>query len=80
MNIFSALNDLEPTGDTKIDGLVLLIAARSGRALTDEELHRLALIVRGGGQFAPNLRLHAAWVYLKYTDQKKLALAVALDD
>ncbi len=80
VNIFSALNDIEPTGDTKVDGLLLLIAARSGRALTDEELRHLALIVRGGGQFAPNLRLHAAWAYLKYTDQTNLALAVALDD
>ncbi|MFP4143845.1 MAG: hypothetical protein ACLFV3_01760 [Phycisphaeraceae bacterium] len=47
--------------------LALLFRARSGRALSQRQLRDLGLIVRGGGEVPPPLRLQAAWLYLERT-------------
>ncbi|MAE65531.1 MAG: hypothetical protein CMJ18_14770 [Phycisphaeraceae bacterium] len=58
--------------------LTLLIRARQGLDLSEEDLENLALMVRGGGKFSPHLRLQAAWTYLKYVDRTEMALEAAL--
>lgn len=58
--------------------IALLIRARGGAKLSSEELRHLSLMVRGGAGLQETLRLQAAWVYLKITEQDRLALTNVL--
>jgi hypothetical protein len=58
--------------------MALLIRARDGVRLEDEEMRRLALLVQGVLQAPAALRLQAGWIYLKITDQDRFALAGVL--
>ena len=58
--------------------IALLIRARQGVKLSAEELRHLSLMVRGGAGLQEPLRLQAAWVYLKMTEQDRTALAHVL--
>jgi len=62
-----------------LDGLALLLRAKVGQPLTDEELDKLGLMARGGGGIDLGLRVQAVWSYLKLTDQADLALQQVLD-
>jgi hypothetical protein len=48
------------------------------QTLASEQLRRLSLMVRGGGGVEDPLRIQAAWVYLKRTNQDRIALATVL--
>ncbi|MEX2670841.1 MAG: hypothetical protein WD294_01895 [Phycisphaeraceae bacterium] len=58
--------------------LALLLNAKHGNAPTGNELQDLALIVRGGAGLQEPLRVQAAWIYLKVTEQTREALADVL--
>lgn len=59
--------------------MALLLRAKHERALTERQLERLGLIVRGGAGLREPLRIQAAWIYLKQTKQDELAIASVLD-
>ena len=58
--------------------LALLLRAKHGAQLSDEQLRQLALIVRGGAGLQDPLRVQAAWVYLKRTNQDQAVVAELL--
>lgn len=72
--------DLPQMRSQDADGLVLLLKVRSGAELNEQELNDLALLVRGGGRLQDNLRMHAAWGYLKQTGQSEKALAALISN
>ncbi len=57
------------------EALALLLRARHEVKLSDQDRSRLSLLVRGGAGLQEPLRLQAAWLYLKLTQQDKVALA-----
>ena len=58
--------------------LALLLRAKNTDKLTADQLDRLGLIVRGGAGLQEPLRVQAAWIYVKLTDQDKVTLASVL--
>ena len=60
------------------EDLALLLRIKNGHQPNEEELKQLAMIVRGGARLQDPLRIQAAWLYLKLTDQDKVALASIL--
>ena len=60
--------------------LALLLRARYGQGLDAESLEELSLVVRGGGLRKGALRIQAAWLYLKITNQTASALAAVLGE
>jgi hypothetical protein len=63
---------------SKTSTLAILLLAKDGQTLSPAQLNELKLLVRGGGALPKDLRLRAAWAYLKLTGQVQLALAQAL--
>ena len=64
--------------DAPTEGLALLIAARHGQALSPADVRDLSLLVRGGAGLSDDLRVQAAWAYLRHTGKTQLALAEVL--
>ncbi len=58
--------------------MALLLRAKHGQKLNEDEMRHLALIVRGGVGLQEPLRAQAAWTYLKLTRQNRVALATVL--
>lgn len=58
--------------------LALLIRARTGKDLGDQAMQDLSLLVRGGGQLSPSLRIQAAWTWLRLNKKTREALASAM--
>lgn len=71
--------DLPPLADRGAYALLVLLKARSGLPLNEDEMAKLRLIVRGGESFDDALRVQAAWSYLKRTGDAEAALQRALD-
>ena len=67
--------DLDAIGDPQAHRLAILLLAKHGRGLSPQQNEELKMLVRGGGGLGQSLRLQAAWVYLKQTNQSHLALA-----
>jgi hypothetical protein len=61
--------------DADNKNLAALLVARHSDKLTDEQLDRLSLVVRGGGVQLTTLRVQAAWQYLKLTGQAEKRLS-----
>lgn len=68
-----------PIHDTTSRQLLLLIKAKHGVALTRNQLHDLALMVRGGGVDDDSLRVQAGWAYIKQTQQVASAMTRILN-
>ena len=68
---------LEPFHRARTKKLALLLLAKHSEQLTDDQIHRLGLLVRGG--LKGPLRLQAAWRYLSLTNQTEIALVRVLD-
>lgn len=77
-NPFPLARNLPVYADPTSRSLTLLLQAKLGIKLTAQQLSDLALMVRGGGVRNDSLRVQAAWVYLKLTDQTDTALAEVL--
>ena len=60
--------------DSASTQLLLLLKAKQGTALSRNQLHKLALMVRGGGLNDDALRVQAGWTYIKQTQQVQSAL------
>ncbi len=75
---YAMIAELPAFADPQANRIVLLIKAIGGHEMTESELDELALMIRGGGRLAGQIRVQAAWAYLKRTDQTRLALAEAL--
>lgn len=58
--------------------LALLLKIKNGEQPTPEQMQSLAMIVRGGAKLQDPLRIQAAWLYLKLTQQDRFALANVL--
>ncbi len=58
--------------------LSLLLRTREGIKPSEDELSRLALIVRRGPGLQTSLRVQAAWIYLKAVAKNQMALTDAL--
>lgn len=65
--------------DTTSRQMLLLLKAKQGMALSRNQLHDLALMVRGGGVSDDSLRVQAGWVYLKQTQQVATAMTKILN-
>ena len=74
------LDGLPPFKARAPRNLALLLRARFGQGLPAEALRDLGLMVRGGGLRQGALRVQAAWLYLKITNQVEPALAQVLSD
>ena len=74
------INDLPPFKNDDASQLALLLRARYGQGLGADDLGELALMVRGGGLRKGALRIQAAWLYLKITNQTDAALAQMLGE
>ena len=75
---YQIIAGLDPFGDAATNGLALMIAARDGQSLSSIELRDLSLLVRGGAGLADELRVQAAWAYLKHTGKTDWALSQVL--
>jgi hypothetical protein len=64
--------------DPLTSNLAVVLLAKTGRALNNEQLRDLSLVVRGGGVKQEPVRIQAAWIYLKMTGQSREALAQVL--
>ncbi|MCX5659531.1 MAG: hypothetical protein NTW19_07380 [Planctomycetota bacterium] len=73
-----ALAGLEPMTDQTSRYVALLLQAKPGKPLAPAQMQDLSLLVRGGGQLPPTLRIQAAWTYLKLTHQTREALTAAM--
>jgi len=73
-----AIVDFDQFKSDTAESLALLLAAKHGRQLDNKELQQLGLIVRGGAGLQEPLRVQAAWIYVKMTDQDKVTLANVL--
>jgi hypothetical protein len=62
----------------KTNTLAIVLLAKDGQPLSQSQLNELKLLVRGGSDLPADLRLQAAWAYLKRTNQVQPALAKAL--
>ena len=69
---------IESFNKAQSDNLALLIAAKHGHELSKSQSRTLALLVEGGLAFPSDLRLQAAWAYLKRTGTTRLALDAVL--
>lgn len=70
----SVVAGLPPFANPNVASLVLLLQAKAGLPLDANQLSELALLVRGGGEIPDTLRLQAAWIYLKRTNQSLAAI------
>lgn len=61
--------ELNAISDPASRQMLLLIKAKHGVVLTRNQLHDLALMVRGGGISDDSMRIQAGWAYLKQTHQ-----------
>ena len=68
------VESLGPFTDPDANQLVLVVAAKSGQALTSQQQRDLKLLVRGGGGMQEALRLQAAWAYLRMTARDQMAI------
>ena len=71
--------ELDNISDPTSRQMLLLIKAKHGLALTRNQLHDLALMVRGGGISDDSMRVQAGWAYLKQTHQLGPALTKVLN-
>lgn len=63
--------------DRNTQRIAILLLARSGSQLDEEQLGELRNLVRGGGKLRQRVRMQAAWSYLKLTgEQDKAVLEV----
>ncbi len=76
---YLVIKGVKPFGDDLSDYLVLLITAKSGQKLSTNQNRDLLMIVEGGVNFPADLRLQAAWAYLKLTGRTEEALAAVLN-
>ena len=67
-----------PFPHPKTNTLAIVLLAKDNQPLTQMQLNELKLLVRGGGDLPDDLRLRAAWGYLKRTNQVQMALAKVL--
>ena len=65
---------LDPFENRPARNLALLLQARFGQGLSADALEDLGLMVRGGGLRQAALRVQAAWLYLRITNQIEPAL------
>ena len=70
---------LKTISNLQANQLMVLLLAKHGRPLSQEQNEILKVMVRGGGGIRDPLRLQAAWAYLKQTHQSQLALASAVN-
>ena len=74
-NPVAALPARKDMGDNNASALRLLLLAKNGQSLDEQQLKDFGILVRGGGALPEALRIQAAWAYLKLTKQTKPALA-----
>lgn len=70
---------IEPFESLNLEGTRLLLIARTNADMTDAQMDRLRLVVRGGGMRISAIRALAGWVYLRRTNQQAAALKLVLD-
>ncbi|QDU33672.1 hypothetical protein KS4_17280 [Poriferisphaera corsica] len=76
--ISSLVQQISSYKSAEAESLALLIKARESQPLDRKQLEELGLIVRGGSELRESLRIQAAWLYLKYTQQTQKAIAAVL--
>ena len=69
---------LDPFKSRPARNLALLLEARFGQGLSADALEDLGLMVRGGGLRQAALRVQAAWLYLRITNQIEPAMEKAI--
>lgn len=69
------IEDYSDWPDNTTKYLATLIRAKNTEKLSPEDIDTLSLIIRGGTSLKDELRVQAAWVYLKHKGKHQLALA-----
>ncbi len=72
---YRVLEGLPQFNDRTARLLVLVLLARSGAPMTQDQVYELGLLVRGGGGLREEARLQTGWIYLKRTRQLEAAMA-----
>jgi hypothetical protein len=72
-------NQISTMSDPTSRQLLLMLKAKHGVPLTRNQLHELALMVRGGGVDDDSLRVQAGWSYIKQTQQVASAMTKILN-
>lgn len=75
---YKAISGIDKWQDKSAAAMALLLRAKHGEKLSDDQMQDLALIVRGGAGLQDPLRAQAAWSYLKLTGQDRVGLATVL--
>lgn len=66
--------------DRKVRSMALLLRARSGDALDQEQLESLGSLASGAGGVDPTIRAMAAWLWLDRTDNRERAVTRIVGD
>ena len=69
------VDGLLPLAHPNANNLAVLLLARHGQSLDQQQLEDLRVVVRGGGGLPNGMRVQAAWIYLKITNQTDKAVA-----
>jgi len=71
---------LRRIGAGRADSLALLLMARHGEPLSDDDIRSLGRIAAGGGRVSIGLQAQAAWLYLKRSGEIDRALLAIFDE
>ncbi len=69
-----AARPIRRIGSSRPDSLALLLLAREGSGLKDQDIQQLGRIAAGGSMLGEMLQAQAAWLYLKHTGELDEAL------
>ncbi len=73
------IDGLTTFGSPPGDAMACVLRAKHAAELPQDQLDELALVVRGGANLTPELRVQAGWIYLRLTRQTRSALARAME-
>lgn len=72
--LVEAARPIRRIGSSRPDSLALLLLARDGAGLKDQDVQQLGRIAAGGSMLGEMLQAQAAWLYLKHTGKLDEAL------
>jgi HEAT repeat protein len=72
--LVEAARPIRRIGSSRPDSLALLLLARDGSGLKDQDVQQLGRIAAGGSMLGEMLQAQAAWLYLKHTGELDEAL------
>jgi hypothetical protein len=78
--VLEAVGDIRRVGPRRTDSMALILLARHGAALSEEDVRRLETIAAGGGRVSEMLQVQAAWLSIRRAGGAEAALAQVFND